>query len=89
MDSTQIEQYLGFLGQKLSDMQFKATLILLGGAFMVTYIGNRKSTQDIDVVIATNDRRTYQAVQQAIAVVAQERKLPTSWLNDDVTLVVD
>ncbi len=48
-----------------------------------------KSTQDIDVVIATNDRHTYQAVQQAIALVAQGKKLPTSWLNDDVTLVVD
>lgn len=62
MDSTQIEQYLGFLGQKLADMQTSATLILLGGALMVTQIGNRKTTQDIDVVIATNDRRTYQVV---------------------------
>ena len=89
MDSTQIERNLGFLGQKLADMQIKATLILLGGALMVTQIGNRKTTRDIDVVIATNDRRTYQAIQQAIVVVAQERKLPASWLNDDVTLIVD
>lgn len=89
MNSRQIEQYLGFLGQKLADMQIKATLILLGGALMITQIGNRKTTQDIDVVIATGDRRTYQAVQQAIRLVAQEKKLPASWLNDDVTLIVD
>jgi hypothetical protein len=89
MDRTQIEQYLGFLGQKLAEMQTRATLILLGGALMVTQIGNRKSTQDIDVVIATNDRRTYQIVQQAIKLVAQERKLSSSWLSDDVTIVVD
>lgn len=89
MNKTQIEQYLGFLGQKLTDMQTKATLILLGGALMVTQIGNRTSTQDIDVIIATNNRHVYQAVQQAIALVAQERKLPASWLNDDVTIVVD
>ena len=63
MNSSQIEQYLGFLGQKLAEMQIKTSIILLGGALMVTQIGNRKSTQDIDVVIATNDRRTYQAVQ--------------------------
>ncbi len=56
---------------------------------MVTQVGNRKSTQDIDVVIATNDRSTYQAVQHAIALVAQERHLPPAWLNDDVTIVVD
>ena len=89
MDSSHIEQYLGFLGQKLAEMQIKATIILLGGALMVTQIGNRKSTQDIDVVIATNDRRTYQAVQQAIALVAGEKRLPPAWLNDDVTIVVD
>lgn len=89
MDRTQIEQYLGFLGQKLDEIQTRATLILLGGALMVTQIGNRQSTWDIDVVIATNDRHTYQIVQQAIELVAQERKLSSSWLNDDVTIVVD
>src|SRR5260370_4796071 len=34
MDSTQIERYLGFLGQKLGEMQIKATIILLGGALV-------------------------------------------------------
>lgn len=89
MDSKQIEQSLGFLGQKFVEMQIKATIILLGGALRVTQIGNRKSTQDIDVVIATNDRSTYQTIQHAIQLVAQEEKLPSSWMNDDVTLVVD
>lgn len=89
MNSRQIEQYLGFLGQKLADMHLKATLILLGGALMITQIGNRKTTQDIDVVIATNNRQIYQAVQQAITLVAQEKNLPASWINDDVTLIVD
>jgi hypothetical protein len=70
-------------------MQIKAAIALLGGALMVTQIGNRKSTQDIDVVIATNDRSTYQAVQHAITLVAKERHLPPAWLNDDVTVVVD
>jgi hypothetical protein len=89
MDNTQIEQYLGFLGQKLDEMRIKATIILLGGALMVTQIGNRKSTQDIDVVVATNDRLTYQTIQQAILLVAKEKKLPSTWMNDDVTIIVD
>jgi hypothetical protein len=89
VDSTQIERYLGCLGQKLDEMQTKAALILLGGALMVTQIGNRKSTQDIDVVVATSDRHTYQIVQQAISFVAKEKELAYSWLNDDVTIVVD
>lgn len=57
---------------------------------MVTQFGNRKATQDIDVVIATNDRRTYQAAQQAVGLVAREKELQPTWLNDDdVTIVVD
>jgi hypothetical protein len=89
MDSTQIEHALGFLGQKLVEMQTNVAIILLGGAFMVTQIGNRKSTQDIDVVIATNDRHTYQTIKQAIQLVANEKHLPSTWMNDDVTIIVD
>lgn len=89
MNSTQIEQYLGFLGQKLAEMQIKVTILLLGGALMITQIGNRKSTRDIDIVIATNDPHVYQAVQQAVKIVTQERKLSPTWLNDDVAIVVD
>ena len=89
MNSKQIEQYFMFLGQKLDETKIKASIILLGGALMVTQIGNRKSTQDIDVVIATNDRHTYQAIQSAVLLVAKEKNLSPSWLNDDVTIIVD
>jgi len=74
MDSKQIEQSLDALGKKLEEMQVKAA-ILLSGALMITQIGNRKSTQDIDVVIATNDPATYRAVQQAAKLVMQEKKV--------------
>ncbi|HEY3993605.1 MAG TPA: hypothetical protein VGM01_12105 [Ktedonobacteraceae bacterium] len=43
MNSKEIEQRLGFLGQKLADMQIKAIILTLGGAVMVTQIGNRRS----------------------------------------------
>lgn len=89
MNSKQIEQYLGFLGQKLDEIQIKATIILLGGALMVTQIGNRKSTQYIDIVIATNDPATYRAIQRVVTLITQEKKLSPTWLNDDVTLIVD
>lgn len=89
MNSSQIEQCLGFLGQKLAEIQTSATIILLGGALMVTQIGNRKSTQDIDIVIATNDPATYRTIQQAVKLVTKEKGLSPSWLNDDVAIVVD
>lgn len=56
---------------------------------MVTQVGNRKSTQDIDIVIATNDPGTYRAIQQVIKLVTQERKRAPAWLNDDVAIVFD
>jgi hypothetical protein len=89
MNSKQIEQFPGFLGQKLAEMQMKATILLLGGAVMVTQIGNRKATFDIDIVVATNDPATYRAVQQAARLVAQEKNLSPTWLNDDVTIIID
>ncbi|HLZ62714.1 MAG TPA: hypothetical protein VKR06_37685 [Ktedonosporobacter sp.] len=89
MDKNQIERYLGYLGQKLADMQIQASVLLVGGALMITQIGNRKTTQDIDVIIATSDPHVYRAVQQAIALVTQEKKLPPTWLNDDVTIITD
>lgn len=89
MNGKQIEQNLSLLGEKLDEMQIKASILLLGGALMITQIGNRKSTQDIDIVIATNDPATYRAVQQAAKLVMREKKLPPAWLNDDVTIVID
>lgn len=89
MDRAQIERSLGYLGQKLAEMQIQAAVLLLGGALMVTQIGNRKTTQDIDVTIATSDPHIYRAVQQAIALVTQEYKLPPTWINDEVTIITD
>jgi hypothetical protein len=75
MNSAQIERCLGFLGQKLADMQINAKIILLGGAVMVTQLSNRNSTQDIDAVIATNDRRVYQAIHKLSSLLQKKRNL--------------
>src|SRR5690242_13908895 len=89
MNGSQIDRYLGYLDHTLAHLQQQATILLVGGAVMVTEIQNRKSTQDIDVVIAASNARTYKIVKQAINLVAKEKNLPASWLNDDVTLIVD
>ena len=89
MNRVHIERFLGYLGHKLAEMEVQATVLLLGGALMVTQIGNRKSTQDIDITIATSDPRIYRAVQQAIAQVTQEHNLPPTWINDEVTIITD
>ena len=51
MDARQIERYLGFLGQKLDEMQTSATIILLGGALKewVYYSGHRSLFYEINI----------------------------------------
>ncbi len=91
-DSAEEGAYDHCEGISLTNDRFSSwSLILLKSDESNQKIGwrNRKSTQDIDVVVATNDRRTYQAIQHAIQLMATERNLPSSWMKDDVTLVVD
>jgi len=89
MNSKQIEQNLGFLGQKLADMQIQATILILGGAVMVTQIGNRKNTLDIDIVLPQITRQLIRLSNEPSNLLSKKKKLSPTWLNDDVTLIVD
>lgn len=90
MNSKQIEQYLQALNVKLEQLGASSmSIVLLGGALMVTQLKNRAATQDIDVVLATSSAQVYQTFKKAISLVAQEEKLAEDWMNDDVTFIVD
>lgn len=75
MDSSQIEQYLGFLGQKLADMQITTSLILLGGALMITQLGNLTVyVPELEYILALKlfagrpqDDRDIQAIAQRLS----------------------
>jgi uncharacterized nucleotidyltransferase DUF6036 len=88
MQAKEIETHLAELGQELQEMglQRPIRILLVGGAFMLTQIKNRQSTNDIDIVLKdVKDSTTpwlYQTFKAAIRSVALKNKMPNSWLND-------
>ena len=88
MHAQEIENYLAELGQELQNLglQHPIRILLVGGAFMLTQIQNRASTNDVDVLLKDGEDSTtsprYQTFRAAVRAVARKRTLPSNWLND-------
>ena len=85
MHAQEIENYLAELGQELQRLgvQHPIRILLVGGAFMLTQIHNRSSTNDVDVLLIDGeDSTTSPRYQTFRAAVARKNKLPSNWLND-------
>lgn len=88
MTTQDIESYLAELGQELQNAGITqpVRLLIVGGAFMLTQVGNRPSTKDIDVLLENiSDPGTsplYLPLQNAVRAVAVRHGLPTNWIND-------
>ncbi len=88
MQAHEIERYLAELGQELQHqgVQHPIRVLLVGGAFMLTQIHNRPSTNDIDVLHKDVENSVNSPLSQsfkaAVRAVAQKNKLPGTWLND-------
>jgi hypothetical protein len=88
----EIETYLEELGNELATRGFQKPLraMLIGGAFMLSQIGNRNTTGDVDVVLLdyppTTDRpihATSQKFRAAISAIGTRYQLGRKWCNDD------
>jgi hypothetical protein len=88
MQGQDIERALAALGQELQNLgvQKPIRLLLVGGAFMLTQIGNRPSTNDVDVLLKDVELSTTSPLSQtfhaAVRAVARKHRLPNTWLND-------
>ena len=88
MHEQEIEHYLADLGQELQQrgVQHPVRLLLVGGAFILTQIHNRPSTNDIDVLLKEVEPSPtsplYQTFKVAVRAVARKHTLPGNWLND-------
>lgn len=88
MQAQEIESYSAELGQELQNLgvQYPIRILLVGGAFMLTQIHNRSSTNDIDVLLIDGEDSTtsprYRTFRSAVRAVARKYKLPSNWLND-------
>lgn len=88
MQAQEIETYLAELGQELHHLgvQHPISILLVGGAYMLTQIRNRATTNDIDVLLRDIDDVTispiYQTFKAAVRAVASRNHIPISWVND-------
>lgn len=72
---------LGRLGDHLAEAGVVADLHIVGGAVMVTEHDARDSTADVDAF----DDRSHGAVPAAALLVAEQMRLPRSWLNQQAS----
>jgi hypothetical protein len=88
MQAQDIEYYLADLGQALAEMgqQQPLRLLLVGGAFMLTQLGSRRTTNDIDVVLKDVNDLTASSLSQRLKTgartVATRNHIPVTWIND-------
>lgn len=78
MDKQELTEVLRDLDSHLSS---PCDVILVGGAAMILHFGASRATRDVDALLLRGDMVE---MQQAVAVVARERNLPETWLNDAV-----
>jgi hypothetical protein len=74
----QLENCLELLNAELQKMGVTGEICIVGGAAMILGFGSRESTRDIDALLISPA-----SVRGAIQRVAEQEKLPSSWLNDE------
>src|SRR5689334_375923 len=90
VNAEDIERYLWLVGEELKGMnvQEPVELLLVGGGYMVTQIGNRPATGDVDVAWLRPEiysaSELYRLFRSAVRFVANDEGLELSWLSVDV-----
>lgn len=88
MNAQDIETYLAELGLALGNLgvQQPIRVLMVGGAYMLTQVGNRQVTKDIDILLEDmpdpNVSPLYRPFLAATRAVAAQHALPTNWIND-------
>ena len=88
MQAQEIEAHLADLGRELQNLGVEepVRILMIGGAFMLTQLHNRSTTQDVDVLLKDIDDPTasplYQTFKAAAQAVARRNHLSITWIND-------
>ena len=91
MNKTTIEDMLRQLGDMLTELEQKKPirLMIYGGAYMLTQIGNRNATTDIDGKVLDianrSDSQDYLTFLNATRFVADDNKMAYSWFSDNIS----
>jgi response regulator RpfG family c-di-GMP phosphodiesterase len=77
MQEQEIITFLSLMGDELQDAGITQPIriLLIGGAYMLTQIHNRATTQDIDVIVLTpaTDSQEYTIFKRIVQFVAQDQ----------------
>src|SRR5258708_13537089 len=90
MQKQDIEHNLSLLGSQLDELGMQTTirLLMIGGGFMLTQIGNRATTDDIDVLVKDisdpQHSDDYRIFKNAVHFVAHDARLSDSCLSDNI-----
>lgn len=87
MQEQEIIRYLRLLGEELEALQVHQPirLLMIGGAYMITQIGNRSTTMDVDVVAQVDpNSQDYLSFKNAVGFVASDEHISRSWLSDNI-----
>jgi hypothetical protein len=79
MDKSEILKLLNALAERLVAREIQGEMYVVGGAAMALAFDERRSTRDIDAVFEPR-----QVIYQEAEALAEERGLPSGWLNDAV-----
>ncbi len=89
MQKQDIEHNLFLLGEQLEELGCHSPirLLMIGGGFMLTQIGNRATTDDVDVLVDIDDpmhSEQYRIFRNAVHFVAHDAGLSDAWLSDNI-----
>ncbi|MBO0777892.1 MAG: hypothetical protein J2P37_03605 [Ktedonobacteraceae bacterium] len=90
MYARDIEHCFSLLGEELEALGVQITfrLLMIGGGFMLTQIGNRDTTKDVDVRVQDFETlyytHEYRIFKQAVRFVAQDNRLDPAWFSDNI-----
>lgn len=91
LNSQDIVYYLSYLGQEISlqGITVPVRILMVGGGFILTQLGDRRTTHDIDVIIPLDHQDSlYQTIKKAIWAVADKQGIQYVWMNDIVASYV-
>jgi hypothetical protein len=86
MHAHEIERYLAELGQELQNLgvQHRIRILLVGGAFMLTQIHNRTSTNDVDVLVNVPPHRMRRLLRRCRRWPRPDRELLVTQVQDEL-----
>ena len=87
MNKDQIIHNLKLLGEELAALQLTqpVQLLMIGGGYMLTQIGNRPFTEDVDVFTRLDHyTEDYRRFRSAILFIAHDEHVSQKWVTDNI-----